>query len=207
MLPTPRITRLVRCFVGLVLLGVGLGLTVAADLGLSPWDVLHQGISQRLDISIGTASIGVGIVVLLGWIPLRERAGIGTVMNVFVIGIVTDLTLLVVDTPGALWQRIAFMVVGAALWGPGSGLYIGVLLGPGPRDGLMTGIARRGPRVGLVRAGIEFSALAVGWLLGGSVGVGTVFFALVVGPEVDWWLPRLTIPRPVPPTARATLAP
>lgn len=206
MLPPPRANRLIRCLVGLVLLGVGLGLTVAADLGLSPWDVLHQGLSERLGITIGTASIGVGILVLLAWIPLRERPGIGTVLNVFVIGLVTDATLAVVDTPDELWMRVFLMVFGAFLWGPGSGLYIGVLLGPGPRDGLMTGIARRGPSVGLVRAGIELSALAVGWVLGGTVGVGTVFFALVVGPEVGWWLPRLTVPLPAAPPPHGTRA-
>lgn len=208
MLPTPRATRLIRCLLGLVLLGFGLGLTVAADLGLSPWDVLHQGLSKRFDITIGQASIGVGVIVLLGWIPLHERPGIGTVLNVFVIGLVTDLTLVFVDTPDAMWLRITYMVLGAAAWGPGSGLYIGVGLGPGPRDGLMTGLARRGLRVGWVRAGIEVSALVIGWLLGGSVGIGTVFFALVVGPEVGWWLPRLTVPLPAPPPtppARANL--
>lgn len=205
MLPHPRLTRLVRCFVGLVMLGVGLGLTIAADLGVSPWDVLHQGLSKRLDISIGTASIGVGVIVLLGWIPLRERPGIGTVLNVFVIGLTMDLTLLVVDTPDALWLRIFLLAFGVWLWGPGSGLYIGVGLGTGPRDGLMTGLARRGLRVGPVRSGIELTALAVGWLLGGTVGIGTIAFAVGVGPNVAWWLPRLELPRPTPPTVRANL--
>lgn len=207
MLPRPRLQRLARCTAGLVLLGVGLGLTVAADLGLSPWDVLHQGLADRLDITIGTASIGVGVVVLLGWIPLRERLGIGTVLNVFVIGALMDATLLVVDTPTALWQRIALLVLGVWLWGPGSGLYIGVGLGPGPRDGLMTGLARRGLPVGPVRSGIEISALAVGFLLGGTVGVGTLLFAFGVGPNVAWWLPRLAMPGPVPPPVRANLQP
>lgn len=205
MLPHPRVARIVRCLVGLVMLGVGLGLTVAADLGLSPWDVLHQGLSDRLGITIGTASIGVGVVVLLGWIPLRERPGVGTVLNVFVIGATMDLTLLVLDTPDALWQRVVLLAGGVWLWGPGSGLYIGVGLGPGPRDGLMTGLARRGLRVGPVRVGIELSALTIGWLLGGTVGVGTVAFAVGVGPNVAWWLPRLELPRPAPPPLRANL--
>lgn len=205
MVPHPRLQRVVRCTVGLVLLGVGLGLTVAADLGLSPWDVLHQGLADRLDITIGTASIGVGVIVLLGWIPLRERFGIGTILNVFVIGALMDATLAVIDTPDALWQRVAYLVLGVWLWGPGSGLYLGVGLGPGPRDGLMTGLARRGLPVGPVRSGIEIGALVCGFLLGGTVGVGTVLFAFGVGPNVAWWLPRLAMAGPVPPPVRANL--
>lgn len=193
MLPDRRLERIARCSLGLVLLGIGLGLTVAADLGVSPWDVLHQGLSQRLGITIGTASIGVGILVLLAWIPLRERPGIGTVLNVFVIGATMDLTLLVVDRPDELWARVAYLIFGVWLWGPGSGLYLGVGLGSGPRDGVMTGLARRGLRVGPVRTGIEVAALSIGFVLGGTVGIGTLVFALGVGPNVAWWLPRLSI--------------
>jgi len=182
-----------------VLLGIGLGLVVAAELGAAPWDVLHQGLSQRLDITIGTASIGVGVLVLLAWIPLREKPGVGTVLNVFVIGITMDLTLAVVDRPGPVWGQVAFLVIGVWLWGPGSGLYIGSGLGSGPRDGVMTGLARRGLRVGPVRSGIEIAALAVGFLLGGTVGIGTLVFAVGVGPNVAWWLPRLDMRAGTPP--------
>lgn len=187
------------------MLGVGLGLAIAADLGAAPWDVLHQGLSERLGISVGSASIGVGLVVLLGWIPLRERPGIGTVLNVFVIGMALDATLFLVDTPHELWARIGLLLAGVFLWGPGSGLYIGSRLGSGPRDGLMTGLARRGLSVGLVRSGIEISALSVGFLLGGTAGVGTLVFAAGVGPNVAWWLPRLAMPLPARRLAGANL--
>jgi uncharacterized membrane protein YczE len=191
------VTRLWRLLVGLLAFGFGIALMVHADLGLGPWDVLHQGLSERTGIPIGTVGILVGVLVLLLWIPIRERPGIGTVLNVIVIGVVIDLTLLVLDTPDSTALRIVYMVVGTFLFGPGSGLYIGAGLGPGPRDGLMTGLARRGISVRVVRTGIELTVLALGWLLGGSVGVGTVLFALTIGPNVHIFLERLTMP-PLP---------
>jgi uncharacterized membrane protein YczE len=168
---------------------------VRADLGLGPWDVLHQGISLRTGIPIGTTGILVGVAVLALWVPLRERVGIGTVCNVVVIGVVIDLTLLVLDEPGSLNLRIAFLVIGAFLFGPGSGFYIGARLGPGPRDGLMTGLAARGPSIRVVRTGIELTALAIGFVLGGSVGAGTLLFAVTIGPNVQWFLERLDVDR------------
>jgi uncharacterized membrane protein YczE len=188
--------RLPRLFLGLVLCGLGIALMVRADLGLGPWDVLHQGVSERTGIPIGTVGILVGLVVLALWLPLRERMGLGTVCNVIVIGVVIDLTLLVLAEPSSMPARVTFLVVGAFLFGPGSGLYIGARLGPGPRDGLMTALAARGPSVRLVRTGIELTALAIGFLLGGSVGAGTLLFALTIGPNVQWFLERLDVHRP-----------
>ncbi len=186
--------RLPRLFGGLLLFGVGIGCMVRSELGLAPWDVLHQGISERTGLPMGMVTIGVGVAVLLLWIPLRERVGIGTLANALVIGIVVDGTLAVLDSPSSMAARIGLLVLGIFLFGPGSGLYIGAGLGPGPRDGLMTGIARRGHSVRAVRTGIEVSALVLGAALGGSVGVGTVLFAVTVGPNVHFFLERMTLP-------------
>jgi uncharacterized membrane protein YczE len=189
--PRERIPRLVA---GLVLCGLGIAFMVAADLGLAPWSVLDQGISRHTGIPIGTVSIIVGAVVLAAWIPLRERPGLGTVLNVLLIGTTIDLALLVLDTPSSLAARLAYLALGLFLWGPGTGLYIGAGLGPGPRDGLMTGLAARGVgSIRLVRTGIEVTALLAGIALGGSVGLGTVAFALTIGPNVQFFLPRLTV--------------
>lgn len=195
--PVTTTARVARLFLGLTLCGVGIANMVAADLGLGPWDVLHQGLSRLSGIPIGTVGILVGFVVLALWIPLRERPGLGTLANVVWIGVVIDLTLLVLDTPSSLALRVLLLVSGPLLFGIGSGFYIGARMGPGPRDGLMTGLARRGLPVGRVRTGIELVALAIGFALGGTVGVGTLLFALTIGPVVAWALPRLEVaPRP-----------
>lgn len=185
--------RLPRLLVGLVLFGIGIALMVRADLGLSPWDVLHQGVAGRTTLTIGMVSVLTSFVVLLLWIPLREHPGIGTVLNAVVIGPVVDLTLWVVPPVDPLAARWALMLAGPVVVAVGSGLYIGAGLGPGPRDGLMTGLARRGLPVGPVRGGIELAVVILGWMLGGTVGLGTVVFTLGIGPLVHLMLPRLAI--------------
>lgn len=185
--------RLPRLLVGLVLCGFGIAGMVQSNLGLGPWDVLHQGLSERSGIPIGTVGILVGFVVLGIWIPLRERLGLGTVLNVILIGVVIDVTLLFLPEPDTLLVRSLFVASGPVLFGVGSGFYIGAGLGAGPRDGVMTALARRGLPVGAVRAAIEISVLVLGWLLGGTVGVGTVLFATTIGPLVHVLLPRLAV--------------
>jgi uncharacterized membrane protein YczE len=186
--------RLIQLLAGLTLFGGSLAMMIRAQLGLAPWDVFHYGVAAHLPLSFGTVTIVVGACVLLSWVPLRQMPGVGTVANVFVIGIVTDAALSVLTTPGALWERAALLVVGIVLNGLAGALYIGSQLGPGPRDGLMTGLVQRtGRSVGLVRTAIELTVLAAGWLMGGVVGVGTVVYALGIGPIVHVLLPRLTV--------------
>ena len=194
------VARLPRLIAGLVVCGVGISLMIAADLGLAPWDVLHQGLSRHTGIPIGTVSILVGFALLLLWLPLHEKYGVGTLCNVILIGLVIDVMLPLLPDDAPIGVRAAMLVVGAFLFGPGSGLYIGVRLGPGPRDGLMTAIAHRGHPVWLVRTVIEASVLAVGFVLGGSVGVGTLLFAVTIGPNVHFWLERLSLEHPEAPT-------
>ena len=185
--------RFPRLLLGLSFFGAGSALQVQATLGLSPWEVLHQGIAARTPLSIGIATIVVGVLVLLLWIPLRQALGVGTVANVVFIGLVIDLVIFLTPTPETLLMRWVFLLGGILCVGIGSGFYIGVHLGPGPRDGLMTGIARRGPSLRLARTAVEGTALVAGWLLGGTVGVGTVLFSLSIGPLVQFFLPRLEI--------------
>lgn len=197
MLPLPPRSelrrRLPQLLVGLLFYGWGLALMVASDLGLGPWDVFHQGVSFHTPIPIGTVGIITGLAVLLLWFPLRERFGLGTALNVILIGIVIDVTLLWLKTPDPAALRWIYVVGGVVMVGVATGFYIGAGLGPGPRDGLMTGLARRGWSVGVVRTGIELSVLALGWLLGGTIGVGTILFAFGIGPIVQVSLPRFTI--------------
>jgi uncharacterized membrane protein YczE len=183
-----------RLLAGLVTCGSSVALMVTADLGLGPWDVLHQGISRRAGISIGFATILVGATVLMAWFPLRERPGVGTITNVLVIGTTVNVVLSALSTPDALWQRWVMLLVAVPLFGIGVGLYLGAGLGPGPRDGVMTGLAKRGIPIGVARAGIELTALTLGWLLGGTVGLGTIYFAAGIGPVVHVAVPRLRAP-------------
>jgi uncharacterized membrane protein YczE len=186
--------RLPACLAGIVSIGVGIGLSVRAELGLAPWDVLHQGIADQTGISIGVVVIAVGVLILLAWVPLRQKPGIGTVINTLVIGLIADATLALVPHVEPLATRIPLFVVSLLCFGLGGGLYIGSGLGPGPRDGLMTAITARGFRLWKVRTIIECSALVVGFLLGGSVGAGTVVIALTLGPLTHFALHRFHLP-------------
>ena len=186
--------RLVQLYAGLVLYGVSMALLVRSTLGVMPWDVLHQGLSRQIGWSLGTVSIVVGALVLLAWIPLRQMPGVGTVSNVVVIGLAVDGTLALLPAPSLLAARIGLVAAGVLLNAVATAAYIGVHLGPGPRDGLMTGLVRRtGGSVRIVRTSIEVAVVATGWLLGGTLGLGTVVYALAIGPLVQVLLPRLSL--------------
>jgi uncharacterized membrane protein YczE len=185
--------RLVQLYVGLALYGLGIALQVSSGLGNDPWDVFHQGLSRRFGLSIGMWIIIAGAVVMLAWIPLRQRPGIGTISNVVLIGVFADLFLWLLPAPDAVAARWAYLVAGVLAGGVATGCYIGAGLGPGPRDGLMTGIAARGHSIRVVRTGIELTVLAAGWLLGGTVGIGTLLYAVAIGPLTHVFLPMLTI--------------
>jgi uncharacterized membrane protein YczE len=200
MLPMPR--RLLQLYAGLILYGVSLALQIRAGLGLDPWDVFHQGISDKTGLSFGTIVIITGALVLLAWIPLRQKPGIGTVSNVFVLGIVVDITLSLLGDVHGLAYQLALLCTGVVLNAIAGAAYIGAGLGPGPRDGLMTGLMRRtGRSVGVIRTGIELSVLSIGFVLGGTVGLGTVVYALSIGPLLQVLLPAFTITEPLPATA------
>jgi uncharacterized membrane protein YczE len=188
--------RLAQLYAGLALYGLSMALLVRAELGVMPWDVLHQGISRTVGGSLGTVSIVVGALVLLLWVPLRQRPGVGTVSNVLVIGLAVDASLALLPGVDLMAVRVGLVGVGIVLNAVATAAYIGVQLGPGPRDGLMTGLVRRtGWSVRLVRTGIEVVVVASGWLLGGTLGVATVLYALAIGPLVQLLLPRFTVPR------------
>lgn len=188
--------RLVRLYLGLVAFGVSLALMVQARLGLSPWDVLNQGVARMLGIGFGWAVIVIGALVLAAWIPLRQRPGFGTVSNIVVVGLAVNAALALIPAPGPMAARAGFLAAGIGLNALATALYIGARLGPGPRDGLMTGLAARGHPIRVVRTGIEITVLLAGIALGGTAGIGTLAYALAIGPLVQLLLPRLTVQAP-----------
>jgi uncharacterized membrane protein YczE len=192
------LVRLAQLYAGLLLYGISSSLLVLAGLGLDPWDVFHQGLSRTFGLAIGTWAIIVGVAVLLLWIPLRQRPGIGTVSNVILVGLTMNVVLGHFHQPHAMAARIACLACGVVLNGVATGMYIGAGLGPGPRDGVMTGLAARGHSIRVVRTGIEVLVLATGWLLGGTVGVGTVVYALSIGPLAHVFIPLFSHGRPTP---------
>lgn len=194
--PTTSLTRrrwsvrLGELYGGLVLYGISMALLVRSDLGNMPWDVFHQGVSQTTAGSIGVISMVVGALVLLLWIPLRERPGLGTISNVIVIGLAVDAALFLLETPSPMWLRVGMAASGIALNAVATAMYVGAGLGPGPRDGLMTGMHRRtGWSIRLVRTGIEVTVVLIGVLLGGTLGIATIAYAVLVGPLVQPMLP------------------
>ncbi|GGB21255.1 membrane protein [Flexivirga endophytica] len=201
-------SRLVRLFIGLTLYGVAMALFVRAGLGLDPWDVFHYGVAKHLGLDLGTTVILVSIPVLLLWIPLRQWPGFGTIANAIWIGIATNIALAIVPTQHALPVRIVMLPTALVINAIGGALYIGSQLGPGPRDGLMTGLhLRTGLSLRLVRTSLEVTVLAVGWLLGGVVGIGTVLYAVTIGPLVQLFLRFLIVPLDEPVRTTTPTAP
>lgn len=200
------VTRVTRLLIGLVLYGVGCAVTVAAGLGVDPWTVFAQGIARVTGVGLGWVTNIIGLGVLLLWIPLRQKPGIGTVANILLVGTSLQLALGVLPHPDVFWAQALMLVGGVVLVAVASGLYIGAHFGPGPRDGLMTGLnGRFGWPIWACRLVVEGSVLILGWLLGGTVGIGTVVFALGIGPLVHVAMPLLATRRPAPharPTAR-----
>ena len=177
-----------------MLYGFSLALMVRATLGLAPWDVLHSGFIRHVPITLGQAVILFSFIVLLLWIPLRQRPGIGTVANAFIVGLSADATLAVLEAPDALWARLGLLIAGVVLNGFATALYIGSQFGRGPRDGLMTGLARRtGLSLRLVRTGLEVTVVVLGLLLGGALGLGTVLYAVAIGPLAQWMIPWVLV--------------
>jgi uncharacterized membrane protein YczE len=197
--------RLAQLYGGLALYGISGSLIILSALGNDPWDVLHQGLSRQTGIGTGAWVCIVGAVVLLAWIPLRQRPGLGTISNVVVIGLVMEAMLTAFPAAHGDAARVTLLLSGVVLNGLATGLYIGASFGPGPRDGLMTGLAARGHSLRVVRTGIELTVLALGAALGGTVGIGTVVYALAIGPLAHVFVPALTVrvPAPVPATTPA----
>ena len=185
--------RLVRCLVGLALFAVGISLQMNANIGAPPWDVFHQGVAKQTEISIGKIIVMTGFALLTLWIPLKQKPGLGTILNALEIGLVADIALEIIPEPNNILIRIIMVVVGIVTVAIGTGLYIGSALGPGPRYGLMTGLAKRGIPIRVGRTAIEITVLIVGMIFGGQVGIATFAFAFGVGPLVHFFLPRLAV--------------
>jgi uncharacterized membrane protein YczE len=204
-----RTGRMVQLLLGLFLYGIAIAMMIRAAVGISPWDVLAQGLSLKTGLGFGLVTNIVGGFVLLLWIPIRQRLGIGTVLNALLIGPSADVGLSLIAEPSQLWLRILLFAGGLFLLAVATGLYLGGRFGPGPRDGLMTGISNKfGWPIWAVRTSLEVTVLAIGWLLGGNVGFGTLAFALLVGPLVNWTMPLFHIrPRPVAAGSASSAAP
>lgn len=189
--------RIPQLLIGLFLYGIGISLMVRGQIGVAPWDVLTQGIDKHTHLGFGLITMLLSGVVLLLWIPLRQRLGIGTVLNALLVGPSADVGLMLIPADQALWLRIIFFALGLVTIGVATGLYIGAHFGPGPRDGLMTGLHKRtGWKIWIVRTGIEIIVLSIGWALGGNVGIGTVAFALLIGPICNLTIPFFAAKRP-----------
>ncbi|MCU1409211.1 MAG: putative rane protein YczE [Microbacteriaceae bacterium] len=197
--------RILQLLIGLFLYGIGIALIVRAAIGVAPWDVLTQGIDNHSHLGFGLITVLMSGVVLLLWIPIRQKPGIGTVLNALLVGPSADVGLWLIPEGLDLWLRIVLFTAGLLVLAAATGLYIGAHFGPGPRDGLMTGLHRRtGWKIWIVRTGIEVVVLAIGWALGGNVGVGTVLFAVLVGPLCNWTIPFFAIRRPDAPAPAPT---
>ena len=200
--------RMIQLFLGLALYGISLGLMVRANFGLDPWDVFHQGLATRTGLSLGMMVNLVGAAVLLLWIPIRQRPGIGTIANVFLIGTFADISLWLIPPIHSLLLTVPMLILGVFLNGVATGAYIGAGLGPGPRDGLMTGLVKRtGGSVRVIRTSIEVAVLIAGWLLGGTVGLGTVIYAIAIGPIVHRMMTIFAVPDGQPLTVAQAIAP
>ena len=190
--------RIAQLLIGLFLYGIGIALIVRAEIGVAPWDVLTQGIDKHTHLGFGLITVLTSAVVLLFWIPIRQKPGVGTVLNALLVGPAADVGLWLIPAGLDLWLRIILFAVGLLVLAIATGFYIGAHFGPGPRDGLMTGLHKRtGWKIWIVRTGLEVIVLAIGWMLGGNVGVGTVLFALLIGPLCNWTIPLFAIKRPL----------
>ena len=200
--------RIAQLLVGLFFYGIAIALMVHAGIGVAPWDVLTQGIAHQTGLPFGILTNIIGIGVLLLWIPIKQKPGIGTVLNVLLIGPSAELGLALIPAPEGIVLQVAYFAGGLALLAIATGLYIGARFGPGPRDGLMTGIHRRfGWKIWIVRTAIEVTVLTVGWVLGGNVGLGTLAFALLIGPMVNVTLPLLLVPAALSKEVREEVTP